>query len=83
MQIPTTSDYHFFHRYWLPLGSLATSSTARLMDIIAGKSATKFAPNATVTGIEAAKMLLVTLGYNAQKAGLVGTGWAIQDQRTG
>ena len=44
--------------------------------IIAGKSATVFAPNATVTAQEAAKMLLVTLGYDAQKAGLVGTSWA-------
>ena len=46
------------------------------MGIIAGKSATVFAPDAKVTTQEAAKMLLVTLGYNAQKAGLVGTGWA-------
>ena len=46
------------------------------LNIIAGKSATKFDPNGNVTTQEAAKMLLVTLGYNAQKAGLVGTGWA-------
>ena len=46
------------------------------LGIIAGKSATVFAPNATVTAQEAAKMLLVTLGYDAQKAGLVGAGWA-------
>ena len=46
------------------------------LGIIAGKNATTFAPNASVTAQEAAKMLLVTLGYNAQKAGLVGTGWA-------
>ena len=44
--------------------------------IIAGQSATKFAPDQTVTAQEAAKMLLVTLGYDAQKAGLVGTTWA-------
>ena len=44
--------------------------------IIAGKSSTIFAPNATVTAQEAAKMLLVTLGYDANKAGLVGAGWA-------
>ena len=44
--------------------------------IIAGQSATKFAPDQTVTAQEAAKMLLVTLGYNAEKAGLVGAGWA-------
>ena len=44
--------------------------------IIAGQSATKFAPDKTVTAQEAAKMLLVTLGYDAQKAGLVGINWA-------
>ncbi len=46
------------------------------LGIIAGKSNTIFAPNATVTEQEAAKMLLVTLGYDANKAGLVGAGWA-------
>ena len=46
------------------------------LGIIAGKSATKFVPDAKVTTQEAAKMLLVTLGYDAKKAGLVGTGWA-------
>ena len=46
------------------------------LGIIAGQSATKFAPDQTVTAQEAAKMLLVTLGYDAQKAGLVGTTWA-------
>ncbi len=46
------------------------------LGIIAGKNATTFAPNASVTAQEAAKMLLVTLGYNAEKAGLTGAGWA-------
>ena len=46
------------------------------LNIIAGKSSTIFAPNASVTAQEAAKMLLVTLGYDAQKADLVGSGWA-------
>ena len=46
------------------------------LGIIAGQSATKFAPDQTVTAQEAAKMLLVTLGYNAEKAGLVGANWA-------
>ena len=45
------------------------------LGIIAGHSATRFAPDATVTTQEAAKMLLVTLGYNAERAGLVGAGW--------
>lgn len=45
------------------------------LGIIAGHSATRFAPDDTVTTQEAAKMLLVTLGYNAETAGLVGAGW--------
>ena len=46
------------------------------LGIIAGKSNTKFCPNDKVTAQEAAKMLLVTLGYDATKAGLVGVNWA-------
>ena len=46
------------------------------LGIIAGKSNTIFAPNASVTAQEAAKMLLVTLGYDPAKAGLTGAGWA-------
>ena len=46
------------------------------LGIIAGVSATQFKPDANVTAQEAAKMLLVTLGYNAEKAGLVGINWA-------
>ncbi|MEQ2850311.1 S-layer homology domain-containing protein, partial [Agathobaculum butyriciproducens] len=45
------------------------------LGIIAGKSNTKFVPNDKVTAQEAAKMLLVTLGYDANKAGLVGVNW--------
>ena len=43
--------------------------------IIAGKSATSFDPDATVTGQEAAKMALVLLGYDPAKAGLEGSAW--------
>ena len=46
------------------------------LGIIAGKSNTKFCPNDKVTAQEAAKMLLVTLGYDPAKAGLTGTNWA-------
>ncbi len=46
------------------------------LGIIAGKSNTKFCPNDKVSAQKAAKMLLVTLGYDAAKAGLVGTNWA-------
>ena len=45
------------------------------MGIIAGKSVTSFDPDGTVTTQEAAKMLLVTLGYDAEKAGLEGASW--------
>ena len=45
------------------------------LGIIAGHSATRFAPDDTVTTQEAAKMLLVTLGYDAERVGLVGAGW--------
>ena len=44
--------------------------------IIDGKSATTFDPDATVTGTEAAKMALVLIGYDANRAGLVGSAWA-------
>ena len=49
------------------------------MGIISGKSTTSFDPEGTVTGTELAKMLLVTLGYDAEVAGLEGAGW---DQKT-
>ena len=45
--------------------------------IIAGDGMGKFFPSNEVTVAEAAKMLLVTLGYDADKAGLVGTDWAV------
>ena len=51
--------------------------------IIAGKSVTKFAPNDTVTGLEAAKMVLVAAGYNAEKAGLTGAAWAQNTMKYG
>ena len=46
------------------------------LGIIAGKSNTKFCPNDKVTAQEAAKMLLVTLCYDAANAGLTGPSWA-------
>ena len=46
------------------------------MGVIAGKSATTFDPNGNVTGVELAKMMLVTLGYDAEKAGIYGPTWA-------
>lgn len=43
--------------------------------VITGKTATTFAPEDDVTGYEAAKMLLVNLGYSATLYGLSGTKW--------
>ena len=47
------------------------------LGIIAGRGNGKFDPAATVTGNEAAKMLLVAAGYDAQLEGLTGADWAI------
>lgn len=43
--------------------------------IIAGNGKGKFEPEKNVTGTEAAKMILTILGYDADRAGLVGTNW--------
>ena len=45
--------------------------------IIAGRGDNTFDPGANVTGVEAAKMLLAALGYNAEIEGLVGPDWAL------
>ena len=47
--------------------------------IINGLSATKFGPDDSVTGTQLAKMLLICMGYQADKSGLEGTGYS---QRT-
>ena len=49
--------------------------------IIAGKGNGIFDPDATVTGTEAAKMLLVLAGYEPSKAGLEGSAWATNTLR--
>ena len=43
--------------------------------IVSGKSSTVFAPNASVTTAEAAKMLLVYSGVDAAQSGLSGAQW--------
>lgn len=43
--------------------------------IVSGKSSTVFAPNEPVTTAEAAKMLLVLSGIDAQQGGLTGPHW--------
>ena len=45
--------------------------------VIAGKGNGIFDPNANVTAVEAAKMLLVAIGYNADVQGYVGADWSI------
>ena len=44
--------------------------------IVAGKSATQFAPDAQVTTAEAMKMALALAGYDEKNAGLTGINWA-------
>ena len=45
--------------------------------VVAGKSADTFDPSGSVTGSEAAKMLLVALGYNADVERYVGSDWEL------
>ena len=45
--------------------------------IIAGMNATTFAPTANVTGTQFLKMALVTLGYDQEIEGFVGSSWAV------
>ena len=45
--------------------------------VVAGRSASTFDPTAKVTGLETAKMLLVVLGFNAEKQGYVGADWKV------
>ena len=47
------------------------------LGIVAGKGDGTFAPNDTVTGSEAAKMLLVALGYKSEIEGFTGSNWAV------
>ena len=45
--------------------------------VISGRGNGLFDPNANVTAVEAAKMLLVAIGYNAKVQGYVGNDWQI------
>lgn len=47
------------------------------LGIVAGRGNGIFDPNGTVTGTEAAKMLLVAIGYDASAEGFTGASWAI------
>ena len=44
--------------------------------IVSGVGGGKFAPNGNVTGVQMAKMLLVSLGYKADLEGFTGNAWA-------
>ena len=46
------------------------------LGIVAGDNTGNFNPSKTVTGTEAAKMLLVAIGYQAEAEGFVGAKWA-------
>ena len=46
------------------------------LGIVAGVGGGRFSPDATVTAEQAAKMLLIAQGYNADVEGLVGASWA-------
>ena len=46
--------------------------------IVSGVGNGKFNPNGNITGTEAAKMLLVALGYNATVEGYTGAAWALK-----
>ena len=46
--------------------------------IVSGVGGGKFAPNGNVTATEAAKMLLVALGYNAAVENYTGASWALK-----
>ena len=45
--------------------------------ILAGVGANQFAPDGQLTGYQYLKMLLVSLGYDAEAEGLVGSNWAM------
>ena len=47
------------------------------LGIVAGDGTGKFNPSATVTGSEAAKMLLVAMGYKSEIEGFTGANWAL------
>ena len=47
------------------------------LGIISGRGDGTFDPNGTVTGSEAAKMLLVSLGYDSDVFGFTGASWSI------
>ena len=57
------------------LGLRATSSPAA-QGIVSGVGGGKFNPAGNVTGVQLAKMLLVSLGYKSENEGFTGNAWA-------
>ena len=48
------------------------------LGIVAGNGDGTFAPDATVTGVQAAKMLLIALGYISDYEGFTGESWSVK-----
>lgn len=53
------------------------------LGIIAGMGDGTFRPQENVTGLQAAKMILTVLGYDAEKSGLVGLTWGVNTAALG
>ena len=49
---------------------------AQNQSILWNGNLSKFAPNGNVTGVQLAKMLLVSLGYKSENEGFTGNAWA-------
>ena len=73
----TTTDLKDINGHWAE----AYIKYCYSQGIIAGKGAGRFDPNANVTTAEAAKMLLVAIGYNSDVQGYEGAQWAINVTR--
>ena len=54
---------------------------ATSMGIVGGVGGGKFSPDSTLTGTQAAKMMLTAMGYDATVFGFGGTGWDLNVNR--
>ena len=54
---------------------------ATSMGIVGGVGGGKFNPDGSLTGVQAAKMMLVAMGYDANVFGFGGTGWDVNVNR--
>ena len=69
----TTPSYKDIKGHWAE----AYIEYCTSLGIVAGMGDGTFAPNANVTGTQAAKMLLVALGFDAAKEGFNGGNWSV------